>query len=289
MPHCHNRLLNSFCFLDFIDAHRYQPPQIRQKLTATEHRSMDLTGLRLVLDRHLSSLSDTIAEHDCYILGKLRYKMSAAYRHHKFWQMARRIGAKLQSIVDTRQLQSLRWIANSIELVDDDTLYAPSLDSFAFAIGQLMQLAIALIRIIDLCRICARESIAQLRHEHLVGFNLILVGTVASVHRACGTHLQAIGRLYDSLSKWYRLIDQKLPTSFASCGHRFVDGLCQLRANSKQRKVHFQFISELLKVDEQTFTLKSNMRQLLQTSSTNVQASEQQLGISVREQEMVVD
>jgi hypothetical protein len=250
-----------------------QPPFLRQKWQSSDHRRLDLSGLKTVLLRHLAAVADDdFVKPERYILRKLRYKNAGPFSHHKFWQAARSISTYLDKFVAEKPSHALGSFATGIEIQSDDSLYCPSIDYFTFSLCKLVRGAELLAKMMHLCSVCAEQSVGQLKYGHLVGVNLVLLSTAATVFRCAGVNLTSICTVYDSNIKWHRSLcislqpDNHMPLFPDQLA--FLPAVSQalrlfaVRADSDQRKTHSHFVSDLLKMQGADLTLASNRREI---------------------------
>uniref|UniRef100_A0A914UUW2 Nucleolus and neural progenitor protein-like N-terminal domain-containing protein n=1 Tax=Plectus sambesii TaxID=2011161 RepID=A0A914UUW2_9BILA len=281
--------------LELVDERlRVQPPFVRQKYQSSEHRRLDLSGLRTVLTRYTATAADDdVAKRERYILRKMRYKMAGPFSHHKFWQAARSISSELEKFVAERPTHSLRQFANGIEILSDDSLNCPSMEHFAFALCKLIRGAILLAKTMEMCSLCARQTVGQLKWGHLVSTNLILLTTAATVFRSAGSKLTFLSTLYDATVKWHSLLTAgrgdgrllALPEQLASLpAVAEALRLLAIKADGDQRKTHSDFVSEMLRMEETDLTMTSNrfdIEKAAAASNPLTRVSHTDMGLSV--------
>jgi len=175
-----------------------------------------MTGFAVTLNQNLHTAVQAISPRTLHIMDRLRYKFSAAYRHCHFWQAVARCGRQLRHLktLETRLKTDLQLLAESIELLPNDQLYAPT-DAWIRWLGATF--LVYLLRICRLhgqCAIAARKCYEQLTLEQLVVLNLVLISTVARMASELQTAIMTLIRFYDmSLSRWLRAIEPDFPVT----------------------------------------------------------------------------
>ncbi|MCP9260693.1 BMA-SPTL-1, isoform c [Dirofilaria immitis] len=136
--------------------------------------------LQMIIDKLIDLYPGSVAPQSVPILDALIYKMSAPYRHAKFWRFTRRVSKELNKLNALNLKKYLKNIAK--DMVKSEMRYSLNVCAKRYIAAMLICRAIRNCRLRRLCEQAASHCLQHIQTGHLLQSNLLLLALNADVY-----------------------------------------------------------------------------------------------------------
>uniref|UniRef100_A0A1I8EM85 Serine palmitoyltransferase 1 n=2 Tax=Wuchereria bancrofti TaxID=6293 RepID=A0A1I8EM85_WUCBA len=166
---------------------------------ASDMRKFDATVIneKMIIDKLIDIYPNSVAPQSVAILDALVYKMSAPYRHAKFWRFTRRVLKELNKL---NALKLNKYLKNiSKDMLKSEMHYSLNVCAKRYIAAVLISRAIRSCRLRNLCEQAASHCLQHIQTGHLLQSNLLLLALNADVYDALKKNMAKIVECYDCL------------------------------------------------------------------------------------------
>ncbi|KAM3716342.1 Death domain-associated protein [Dirofilaria immitis] len=161
---------------------------------------------KMIIDKLIDLYPGSVAPQSVPILDALIYKMSAPYRHAKFWRFTRRVSKELNKLNALNLKKYLKNIAK--DMVKSEMRYSLNVCAKRYIAAMLICRAIRNCRLRRLCEQAASHCLQHIQTGHLLQSNLLLLALNADVYDSTKKNMAKIVECYNCLQPF--LIDSSL-------------------------------------------------------------------------------
>ncbi|VDP17944.1 unnamed protein product [Onchocerca flexuosa] len=192
--------LEEEALLSVVDKYCSQP--VHNPFEA-DNKKFDATVIneKLVIDKLIDLYPNSVAPQSVAILDALIYKMSAPYRHAKFWRFTRRVSKELNKLNALKLNKYLKNIAK--DMLKSEMHYSLNVCAKRYIVSVLICRAIRSYRLRKLCEQAALHCLQHIQTGHLLQSNLLLLALNADVYDAVKKNMAKIMECYNCLQSFF--------------------------------------------------------------------------------------
>ncbi|KAL3993895.1 hypothetical protein ACH3XW_19495 [Acanthocheilonema viteae] len=165
----------------------------------SNNRKFDATVIKekVIIDKLIDLYPSSVAPQSVAILDALIYKMSAPYRHAKFWRFTRRVSKELNKL---NALKLNKYLKNiSKDMLKSEMRYSLNICAKRYITTMLIRRAVHSCRLRKLCEQAASHCLQHIQTGHLLQSNLLLLALNADIYHALKKNMAKIVECYDCL------------------------------------------------------------------------------------------
>uniref|UniRef100_A0A158Q7R6 Serine palmitoyltransferase 1 n=1 Tax=Elaeophora elaphi TaxID=1147741 RepID=A0A158Q7R6_9BILA len=165
----------------------------------SNNRRFDATVIseKMIIDKLVDLYPSSVAPQSVAILDALIYKMSAPYRHAKFWRFTRRVSKELNKLNALKLNQYLKNISK--DMLKSEMHYSLNICAKRYIAAMLIHRAVRSRRLRRLCEQAASHCLQHIQTGHLLQSNLLLLALNADIYHALKKNMAKIVECYDCL------------------------------------------------------------------------------------------
>uniref|UniRef100_A0A1I7W3T5 DUF4477 domain-containing protein n=1 Tax=Loa loa TaxID=7209 RepID=A0A1I7W3T5_LOALO len=152
---------------------------------------------KAIIDKLIGLYPSSVAPQSVAILDALIYKMSAPYRHAKFWRFTRRVSKELNKLNALKLNKYLKKISK--DMLKSEMHYSLSVCAKRYIAAMLICRAVRSCRLRKLCEQAASHCLQHIQTGHLLQSNLLLLALNADIYDALKKNLDGIVKCYNCL------------------------------------------------------------------------------------------
>ncbi|VDM46854.1 unnamed protein product [Toxocara canis] len=164
---------------------------------------------KMIFDNVIERCRPTLTTQTMAIADGLIYKMSAAYRHMKFWKSSRHAFKEFARANMLDFMGPLKSISEKIAAASFE--YDISSQTMRYLTALLVARVERLCRASKLAALAASHCVAYVALGHLVSSNILLLSVLSDIYKESVTQVKALLECYDSMRSL--VLDSRFPQS----------------------------------------------------------------------------
>ncbi|VDK77936.1 unnamed protein product [Litomosoides sigmodontis] len=191
--------LESEELLALVDKYCSQSPH---NAFQSDKKKFDATVIneKMMVDKLIDLYPGAVSPQSVAILDALIYKMSAPYRHAKFWRSTRRVSKELNRL---NALKLDKYLKNiSKDMLKSEMRYSLNICAKRYIAAMLIRRAVLSCRLRRFCEQAASHCLQHMQTGHLLQSNLLLLALNADVHHALKKNMAKTVECYGFLQSF---------------------------------------------------------------------------------------